>query len=46
MLHAKQILLHLWAEAMNTACHVHNRITVVHELRLLFMNNGSVETQM
>lgn len=28
MLHAKQILLHFWAEAINTACHIHIRIAL------------------
>jgi len=28
MLHAKHLPYHLWAEAMNTACHVHNRVTL------------------
>ncbi|WJX12366.1 hypothetical protein P8452_02876 [Trifolium repens] len=28
MLHAKNIPYHFWAEAMNTACYVHNRVTL------------------
>jgi len=28
MLHAKHLPYHFWAEAMNTACHVHNRVTL------------------
>jgi len=28
MLHAKHLPYHLWAEAINTACHVHNRVTL------------------
>jgi hypothetical protein len=28
MLHAKHLPLYFWAEAMNTACHVHNRVTL------------------
>jgi len=28
MLHAKHLPYHLWAEAMNTTCHVHNRVTL------------------
>jgi len=28
MLHAKHIPYHFWAEAINTACHVHNRVTL------------------
>ncbi|GAA0170842.1 hypothetical protein LIER_25019 [Lithospermum erythrorhizon] len=28
MLHAKNIPLKFWAEAINTACHIHNRISV------------------
>jgi transposase InsO family protein len=28
MLHAKHLPYHLWAEAMNTACHIHNRVTL------------------
>jgi len=28
MLHAKHLPYHLWVEAMNTACHVHNRVTL------------------
>lgn len=27
MLHAKNIPYHFWAEAMNTACYIHNRVT-------------------
>ncbi|KAA0055634.1 Peptidase aspartic, catalytic [Cucumis melo var. makuwa] len=27
MIHAKSLSLHFWAEAVNTACHIHNRIT-------------------
>ena len=27
MLHAKNISLQFWAEAINTACHIHNWIT-------------------
>ncbi|KAA0026048.1 gag-pol polyprotein [Cucumis melo var. makuwa] len=27
MIHAKNLPLHFWAEAINTACHIHNRIT-------------------
>jgi len=28
MLHVKHLPYHFWAEAMNTACHVHNRVTL------------------
>ena len=28
MLHAKHLPYHFWAETMNTACHVHNRVTL------------------
>ncbi|KAK2426713.1 putative mitochondrial protein [Trifolium repens] len=28
MLHAKNIPYHFWAEAMNTACYIHNRVTL------------------
>lgn len=28
MLHAKHLPYHFWAEAMNTACHVHNKVTL------------------
>ncbi|MCI17896.1 gag-pol polyprotein, partial [Trifolium medium] len=28
MLHAKNLPHHFWAEAMNTACHIHNRVTL------------------
>jgi len=28
MLHAKHLPCHFWVEAMNTACHVHNRVTL------------------
>jgi len=28
MLHAKHLPYHLWAKAMNTSCHVHNRVTL------------------
>ncbi|KAK2372230.1 putative mitochondrial protein [Trifolium repens] len=28
MLHAKNVPYHFWAEAMNTACYVHNRVTL------------------
>jgi len=28
MLHAKHLPYHFWAEAMNTPCHVHNRVTL------------------
>ncbi|KAK2428563.1 hypothetical protein QL285_027076 [Trifolium repens] len=28
MLHAKNISYHFWAEAMNTACYIHNRVTL------------------
>ncbi|KAK2364020.1 putative mitochondrial protein [Trifolium repens] len=28
MLHAKSIPYHFWAEAMNTACYIHNRVTL------------------
>jgi len=28
MLHAKHLPYHFWAEAMNTACHIHNRVTL------------------
>ena len=28
MLHAKHLPLYFWAEAMNTSCHVHNRVTL------------------
>jgi transposase InsO family protein len=28
MLHAKKLPYHFWAEAMNTACYVHNRVTM------------------
>lgn len=28
MLHAKHLPYHFWAEAMNTTCHVHNRVTL------------------
>ncbi|KAA0048489.1 gag-pol polyprotein [Cucumis melo var. makuwa] len=27
VIHAKSLPLHFWAEAVNTACHIHNRIT-------------------
>jgi len=27
MLHAKHLPYHFWAEAMNTTCHIHNRVT-------------------
>ncbi|KAK2444948.1 putative mitochondrial protein [Trifolium repens] len=28
MLHAKSLPYHFWAEAMNTACYIHNRVTI------------------
>lgn len=28
MLHAKSLPYHLWAEAMNIACYIHNRVTL------------------
>jgi hypothetical protein len=28
MLHAKALPYHFWAEAMNTACYIHNRVTI------------------
>ena len=28
MLHAKELPYNLWAEAMNTACYIHNRVTL------------------
>jgi transposase InsO family protein len=28
MIHAKKLPMHFWAEAMNTACYVHNRVTL------------------
>jgi hypothetical protein len=28
MLHAKQMPYHFWAEAMSTACYIHNRVTI------------------
>ncbi|MCH79544.1 gag-protease polyprotein [Trifolium medium] len=28
MLHAKHLPYHFWAEAMNTACYIHNRVTL------------------
>jgi transposase InsO family protein len=28
MLHAKSLPYHFWAEAMNTACYIHNRVTL------------------
>src|SRR3954464_3452098 len=28
MIHAKKLLIYFWAEAMNTACYVHNRVTL------------------
>ena len=28
MLRAKKLPYHLWAEAMNTACYIHNRVTI------------------
>ena len=28
MLHAKKLPLYFWAEAMNTACYIHNRVTI------------------
>ena len=28
MIHAKKLPLYFWAEAMNTACYVHNRVTL------------------
>ncbi|MCH93095.1 putative gag-pol polyprotein, partial [Trifolium medium] len=28
MLHAKQLSYHFWGEAMNTACYIHNRVTI------------------
>jgi len=28
MLHAKHLPYHFWAEAMNTACHIHKRVTL------------------
>lgn len=28
MLHAKHLPYHLWAEAMNIACYIHNRVTL------------------
>jgi len=28
MLHAKHLPYHFWAEAMNTTCHIHNRVTL------------------
>ena len=29
MIHDKSLPLHFWAEAVNTACHIHNRITTL-----------------
>jgi len=28
MLHAKHLPYHVWVEAMNTICHIHNRVTL------------------
>lgn len=28
MLHSKNLPYHLWAEATNTTCHIHNRVTI------------------
>ena len=28
MIHAKKLPYHFWAEAMNTACYIHNRVTI------------------
>ena len=28
MLHVKHLPYHFWAEAMNTVCHVHNKVTL------------------
>ena len=28
MIHAKKLPYHFWAEAMNTACYIHNRVTL------------------
>ena len=28
MLHAKKLPYYFWAEAMNTACYIHNRVTI------------------
>ncbi|KAA0059858.1 gag-pol polyprotein [Cucumis melo var. makuwa] len=28
MIHVKSLPLHFWAEAVNTACHIHNKITI------------------
>lgn len=28
MLHAKTLPYYFWAEAMNTTCHIHNRVTI------------------
>ena len=28
MIHAKKLPYHFWAEAMNTTCYVHNRVTL------------------
>lgn len=28
MLHAKNISYHFWAEAVNTSCHIHNRVSI------------------
>ena len=27
MIHAKSLMLHVWAEAIITKCHIHNKIT-------------------
>ena len=35
MIHAKKLPMHFWAEAMNTACYVHNRVTLRKESRLI-----------
>jgi hypothetical protein len=29
MLHAKGLPYHFWAKAMNTACHIHNKVTLI-----------------
>jgi len=28
MLHAKHLPYHFWAEAMNTSCHIHNKVSL------------------
>lgn len=29
MLHAKNLPYYFWDEAMNTSCHIHNRVTII-----------------